>query len=63
MSIQEIKGRVQTLGVDFKDCDDEAQFLKKLQSVVESRKKTAEKDLDMVKFTLKVFIKKKVTYI
>jgi 4-aminobutyrate aminotransferase-like enzyme len=55
MSIQEIKGRGQTLGIDFKDCDNEAQFLKKLQNVVESRREAAEKDLNMVKFTLKVF--------
>ncbi|CAB4406203.1 unnamed protein product [Rhizophagus irregularis] len=53
MSIQEIKGRGQTLGIDFKDCDNEAQFLKKLQNVVESRREAAEKDLNMVKFTLK----------
>ncbi|RIA87673.1 hypothetical protein C1645_827460 [Glomus cerebriforme] len=53
MSIQEIKERGQTLGIDFKDCENEAQFLKKLQTVVDSRKKAAEKDLDMVKFTLK----------
>jgi hypothetical protein len=55
MSIQEIKERGLALGIDFKDCDNEAQFLKKLQTVVESRKKSAEKDLEMVKFTLKVF--------
>jgi len=57
MSIQEIKERGQKLGIDFKDCDNETQFLEKLQTVVSSRRETAKKDLEMVKFTLKVFKK------
>jgi len=54
MSIQEIQSRGQSLGINFENCDNEAQFLKKLQTVVAGRKQAAEKDLDMVKFTLKV---------
>ncbi|CAG8492397.1 6963_t:CDS:10 [Funneliformis caledonium] len=53
MSIQEIKKRGHSLGIDFKDCDNEAQYLNKLQTVVNSRKQAAKKDLDMVTFTLK----------
>ncbi|CAG8514178.1 10587_t:CDS:10, partial [Scutellospora calospora] len=53
MSINEIRSRGAVLGVDFKDCDNEAQFLNKLKTVVTSRKQVAERCLEMVTFTLK----------
>ncbi|CAI2171787.1 4885_t:CDS:10 [Funneliformis geosporum] len=53
MSIQEIKKRGRSLGIEFIGCDNEAQYLNKLKTVVDSRKQAAKKDLDMVKFTLK----------
>lgn len=54
MSINEIRNRGTALGIDFKDCVNEAQFLNKLKEVVISRKQVAENSLKMVKFTLKV---------
>ncbi|CAG8462636.1 12261_t:CDS:10 [Dentiscutata erythropus] len=53
MSINEIRNRGASLGIDFKDCENEAQFLNKLKEVVTSRKQVAEKSLEMVNFTLK----------
>ncbi|CAG8654992.1 8293_t:CDS:10 [Gigaspora margarita] len=53
MSINEIRNRGAVLGIDFKNCENEAQFLNKLKEVVTSRKQVAEKSLEMVKFTLK----------
>ncbi|CAG8495423.1 10453_t:CDS:10, partial [Cetraspora pellucida] len=53
MSINEIRNRGAALGIDFKDCVNEAQFLNKLKEVVTSRKQVAENSLKMVKFTLK----------
>ncbi|CAG8616277.1 6346_t:CDS:2, partial [Racocetra fulgida] len=42
MSINEIRNRGAALGIDFKDCVNEAQFLNKLKGVVTSRKQVAE---------------------
>ncbi|CAG8650340.1 2295_t:CDS:10, partial [Acaulospora morrowiae] len=53
MSIHEIRSRGEKLGIDFNDCNDETQFLKKLQAVITNRKKVAEHGLEMVTFTLK----------
>ncbi|CAG8506921.1 1009_t:CDS:10 [Gigaspora rosea] len=57
MSINEIRNRGAVLGIDFKNCENEAQFLNKLKEVVTSRKQVAEKSLEMVKFTLKKIAK------
>ncbi|CAG8520436.1 3856_t:CDS:10, partial [Acaulospora colombiana] len=53
MSISEIRDRGTKLGIDFKDCTNDAEFLKKLQDVVTNRRQAAERELEMVKFTLK----------
>ncbi|CAJ0864941.1 14931_t:CDS:2, partial [Entrophospora sp. SA101] len=53
ISINEIKRIGNSLGIDFKDLHNEAEYVNRFKSTVENRKNNAQKALEMVKFTLK----------
>nr|CAG8435419.1 8160_t:CDS:10 [Entrophospora candida] len=55
ISINEIKRIGNSLGIDFKDLHNEDEYVNRFKSTVENRKNNAQKALEMVKFTLKLY--------
>ncbi|CAG8712260.1 314_t:CDS:10, partial [Ambispora leptoticha] len=52
LSISQIHAKGNQLGIDFKDCFEKSDCIQKLQKAVANRQETAQKALEMVKFTL-----------